>query len=114
MKNRIGYCGLDCDKCDAYIATVNNDDALRAKTAKLWSELNGVEILPEMINCYGCKAQGAKTYFCENLCAVRKCAYQKEYETCADCANVGNCKTVGEIFANSPEATDNLTNSKTK
>lgn len=114
MKNRIGYCGLNCDKCDAYIATVNNDDVLRAKTAKLWGELNGVEILPEMINCYGCKAQGTKTYFCENLCAVRKCATKKEYETCADCANVEKCKTVGEVLANSPEATDNLAKSKTK
>ena len=23
MKDTIGYCGLDCEKCDAYIATVN-------------------------------------------------------------------------------------------
>lgn len=41
MKERIGFCGLDCEKCDAYIATVNDDQALREKTAKLWAELNG-------------------------------------------------------------------------
>ncbi|MEG1806496.1 MAG: DUF3795 domain-containing protein, partial [Clostridia bacterium] len=29
MKKMIAYCGLDCEKCDAYIATINNDDALR-------------------------------------------------------------------------------------
>ena len=28
MKNRIGYCGLDCEKCGAYIATITNDQAL--------------------------------------------------------------------------------------
>ena len=39
MKDMIGYCGLDCEKCDAYIATVNDDQALREKTAKLWAEL---------------------------------------------------------------------------
>ena len=25
----IGCCGLDCEKCDAYIATINDDQALR-------------------------------------------------------------------------------------
>ena len=40
MREMIGYCGLDCEKCDAYIATVNDDQALREKTAKLWAELN--------------------------------------------------------------------------
>ena len=51
MKDGIGYCGLDCEKCDAYIATINDDQALREKTAKLWAELNNVSILPEHINC---------------------------------------------------------------
>lgn len=25
MKDMIGYCGLDCEKCDAYIATINDE-----------------------------------------------------------------------------------------
>jgi len=29
MKEYIAYCGLDCEKCEARTATVNNDDALR-------------------------------------------------------------------------------------
>ena len=31
MKDMIGYCGLDCEKCDAYIATVNDDQACGRK-----------------------------------------------------------------------------------
>ena len=31
MKKLIAFCGLDCEKCDAYIATKNNDQALREK-----------------------------------------------------------------------------------
>ena len=31
----IGCCGLDCEKCDARIATITNDNALREKTAAL-------------------------------------------------------------------------------
>lgn len=46
----IGCCGLDCETCDARIATLTNDNTLREKTAALWTELNGVPITAEMIN----------------------------------------------------------------
>lgn len=59
MKQYIAYCGLDCESCEARSATVNDDDSLRQKVAKEWSELNGVEISPEMINCVGCEKLGA-------------------------------------------------------
>lgn len=39
MKNLIAICGLDCETCDARIATLTDDDALREKTAKAWSEM---------------------------------------------------------------------------
>ena len=64
MKDYIGMCGLDCETCEARIATENNDDELRKKVAKLWSELNNAEITPEMINCTGCRIVGVKTPFC--------------------------------------------------
>lgn len=47
MNQRIGCCGLDCEKCDARIATITNDNALREKTAALWTKLNEVTITPE-------------------------------------------------------------------
>jgi len=31
MKELIACCGLECEKCDARIATVRNDDTLREK-----------------------------------------------------------------------------------
>ena len=40
MKKYIAYCGLDCESCEARRATVNDDDSLRQKVAKEWSELN--------------------------------------------------------------------------
>ena len=83
MKGMIGYCGLDCERCDAYLATIHDDQALREKTAKLWSELNQAPILPEHINCEGCRGNGAKTVFCESLCAIRKCAMEKVFPPAA-------------------------------
>ena len=49
MNDFIAYCGLDCEKCQAHIATIKNDDALREKVAKEWSDLNKVEITYDMI-----------------------------------------------------------------
>ena len=108
MKQLIAYCGLDCEKCDARIATLNDDQALREKTAKLWTELNGVEITPEMINCDGCRVDGRKTPFCESLCPVKQCASAKGVETCGACAEMESCPKVGMIIGNNPEARANL------
>lgn len=103
MKNMIGYCGLDCEKCDAYLATINDDQALREKTAKLWVELNNAPILPEHINCEGCRANGAKTVFCEHMSigAYYICAaivtHTQDYNFILEPLYV--CKNVCSIYA---------------
>ena len=108
MKKMIVYCGLDCEKCDAYIATVRNDQELREKTAKAWTELNQVPILPEHINCQGCREDGIKTVFCDRLCEIRQCALKKGVETCGNCGELEKCQIVGTILAGNPEARKNL------
>ena len=104
----VAYCGLDCSKCEAHLATVKNDGELRKKVAKNWSELNGVEITPEMINCDGCRINGVKTPFCEALCPIRQCALKNDLPTCGECAEVRSCAKVGMILKNNPEARENL------
>lgn len=108
MSRMIAYCGLDCEKCDARKATINNDDALREKTAELWTKLNGVEITKDMINCMGCCEDGVKTPYCESLCPIRQCAMGKGYSSCGDCAELESCETVGMIIKNNVEALENL------
>ena len=108
MKQLIGYCGLDCEKCDAYIATKNNDQALREKTARLWSELNNVPILPEHIDCEGCRHNGKKTVFCNSLCTIRQCALEKGVATCGDCSEMEACPIVGALHTHNANAKANL------
>ncbi len=108
MKDLIAICGLDCETCDARIATLTDDAALREKTAKLWSEMNGVTITAEMINCEGCRIDGVKTPFCDALCPIRQCALGKGFATCGDCPEVGGCETVGTILKDNQEAAKNL------
>jgi len=112
MKKMIAYCGLDCEKCDAYLATVNDDSLLREKTAKLWSELNHITISPEQINCEGCRADGVKTVYCDSLCQIRKCAMNRGVETCGACPETETCPTVGTIINNNPSALKNLMDQK--
>lgn len=108
MKKYIAFCGLDCEFCEARFATANNDDALRRKVAKEWSEMNGVTITPEMINCTGCRLDGVKTPYCSSLCAIRKCALSRAVETCGDCGEKETCKKLAAITENNPEANNNL------
>ena len=114
MNEYIAYCGLDCETCEARQATVNNDDELRIRVAKLWSELNGVEITPEMINCTGCRIPGVKTPYCDCLCPIRQCAMKKQVETCGGCPEMKTCEKVGAIIANNPEALGRLENAGTQ
>ena len=108
MKQYIAYCGLDCESCEARRATVNNDDSLRRKVAKEWSELNGVEITQEMINCVGCRIDGIKTPYCESLCPIRQCAMGRGMETCGSCGEMESCGKLGVIAENNAEALQNL------
>lgn len=109
MKDYIAYCGLDCEKCEARIATINNDDKLRTEVSVLWTELNGVEITPEMINCSGCRIDGAKTPYCDSMCPIRQCAMRKMLNTCGDCSELHHCQKVSMIVGNNNDALKNFT-----
>jgi hypothetical protein len=83
---------------------VNNDDALRQRVAKEWSELNSAEITPEMINCSGCRIPGVKTPYCDFLCPIRQCAMSKQMETCGRCPEMNSCEKLGMITGNNADA----------
>ena len=108
MNDLIAYCGLNCAACDAYLATLHDDQALRERTAKLWAELNNAPILPEHINCQGCRTEGVKTVFCDHLCGIRQCALKRGVASCGGCPKLETCPTVGAILSNRPEALENL------
>lgn len=107
MEKVIACCGINCASCDARIATLANDDALRAQTAEKWRVQYNAAITPEMINCTGCREDGANFAHCFE-CEIRKCVQSKSYQTCADCDKLENCELLTTIHQYLPEALDNL------
>ena len=107
MEKLIACCGLDCAACDARIATVNSDNELREKTAKIWGEQFNANIAAESINCTGCRDEGPKFFHCE-MCEIRKCVLEKGYQNCGECEELETCTIIGAILQHAPELKENL------
>lgn len=109
MKALTACCGLDCEQCEVRVATIINDDALRREVARKWAEWNNAPyIRAEHINCMGCRAEGCKTYYCTEMCAIRRCVMSKNFGTCAECHDMSTCELLAEVAHNAPEVWNNL------
>jgi len=89
-KKHFGMCGLDCSACEAYIATQNNDQKLREKTAKEWTRRyrndgrDRPPVKPEDINCRGCLSAGPLYLYCHR-CQIRQCGFERGIKNCIKC-----------------------------
>ena len=83
MTEIIAYCGLDCGKCRAFIATKTNNQKLAGEIAKLWSNsIEGIYTVDD-IWCDGCNSNRLHG-FCAK-CPVRICANNRRLENCGEC-----------------------------
>jgi Protein of unknown function (DUF3795) len=106
MEQNLGKCGIDCNECNAYKATIKNSDELRKKTAEEWSKMFGVNIDPAGINCDGCQNDKKLFSHCK-VCGIRRCASEKGFKTCAECPDYG-CELVAGIWSHDKNIKKNL------
>ena len=97
----IAYCGIDCSKCETYLATQANSDTERKKVAEKCFVQYEIVIKPEQINCTGCKSDGIKCLFAESMCEIRKCNIEKSNPHCAACSEY-KCEKLEIIIASAP------------
>lgn len=87
-KQNLGCCGLNCPNCPIFVATVNDNDVLRQKTAQEWSKLYaaylGKDLKLKDVNCKGCWSDNTIFIGCSN-CSIRKCCQEKKFVTCTSC-----------------------------
>ena len=115
-KQQLGYCGLDCLLCPVFIATRNDDMALRIRTAEEWSKLyaeylGGNSLEAEAMNCHGCRSDGEIFVGCAG-CLIRQCCRGRNLTSCAVCDEYFTCEMINGFFSveSNRQAKDNLDN----
>jgi hypothetical protein len=103
MPEMIAYCGLNCTICPAFIATRNDDDEARAKTAAMYAEKYGFNLKAAEINCEGCHNEGGRLISYCRTCEIRKCGRMKALDNCTSCPEQP-CRKLKDFHAFSPEA----------
>ena len=103
MGKMIAYCGLICTDCPTYLATKNDDDDARAKTAAFYAKEYGFDLKPQDINCDWCLSKGGKLIaYCQS-CDIRKCCKGKNLDNCAVC-DEQPCDKLEKFYNFSPDA----------
>jgi hypothetical protein len=108
MEKVIVMCGLICNDCPAYIATMKEDNEELRKIAEKWSSKD-FPLKPEEVICDGCVAVDKKLMKWCNSCKVRKCGLEKNVENCAFCADYP-CDKLNDVWKmlGSSSAKENL------
>ncbi|AZR74847.1 hypothetical protein BBF96_06535 [Anoxybacter fermentans] len=90
----VGYCGLLCNECPVFIATINNDHEARVELAKKYSN-EKCQFEPEDIYCVGCHEIDVENSKMCSACKIRACGVKKEVENCGWC-NEYPCDLISE------------------
>ena len=80
MYDLLGFCGIDCGKCE--IRRAANDRQFALKLIEEWRK-SDPKVDETWFVCQGCK--GADDVCWGEACAIRKCAVGKGVEHCGRC-----------------------------
>lgn len=105
MEKIIGCCGIECSNCDAFIATMNDDNEMRATTAENWSKMFNATLKAEDINCLGCNSNVLFSHCAE--CNIRQCSSSKTLPNCSQCDDY-SCDKLNAFLEMVPDAKTTL------
>lgn len=104
MDKMVGYCGLVCTDCPAYMATKGDDQAALARVAASWrEEYNAPDITAESVVCDGCVSAGTRHCGHWHECDIRICGADHGVANCAHCSDYA-CDKLERFFGFVPGA----------
>jgi len=81
-KRSISVCGLNCAKCDIYLASHGNEK-LRNEIIDWFKKERNKTIKPEQVRCEGCR--GTLDTHWSSDCKMMLCAKNRELQYCFEC-----------------------------
>jgi hypothetical protein len=98
----VGYCGIDCLGCTAYLSTVKGDEKGLEQVAARFGHGTGQ---PQDWVCLGCGPhnQHFLATYC-NTCKIRLCATGKGVSNCAECETFEQCAALQEFLSTESDA----------
>jgi hypothetical protein len=81
--HRSSYCGINCEKCKVYLATISNDDNLKKEIANEWSALYKRDFSEDDMICKGCKSN--TLFILCSSCNITSCNIERGIENCEEC-----------------------------
>ena len=95
-RDELTYCGLDCEKCDIYQATVFGQ-TLKPEAFHRWQEdirkYWKIEVAdPKQLKCHGCRYEGSDDFYTFKLCPIRNCCMKRRLTSCGLCTEFKTCK----------------------
>ena len=84
MKESIAFCAIRCHECDAYKATMANDEEALERIAKEWST-ETLWFTAKDVRCCGCGAPKKAVFAWARDCPLRTCCVEKGYDHCTEC-----------------------------
>jgi len=103
MSDHTAMCGFDCRRCPVFIATRNEDAAMKAQLLDEYFKEYPDTTLADL-NCDGCLAASGRIFRKCAGCAIRVCGLERAVATCADCAAYPDCDKLQTLFTHSPNA----------
>ena len=89
---KLAYCGIDCESCKLYKATINKDIKLLKDIAREWGALYKKTLNLSELKCLGCKSEviyeGCKT------CDIKACNQKGGIENCSHCKAYSTCERI--------------------
>lgn len=80
----LAYCGLNCNECPVYLASISKNTEKQIILAKEYST-DTCKFSKDDMFCLGCHSDTLSGKMCGG-CEIRKCGIEKTSENCAGCA----------------------------